>query len=189
MILTTALTEGSQAGAWKPVEQVEPYTISGNSGPDLYASIGERGPLAGGRRTIALTNWALKWRRDFAAQGSACVLQSAKPFLTITYTLPQPGSKLSGFAKQNWQSFIDGVAAHERVHGADIVAMVDEIIAETVGLRVENDPKCTEIRATVLERVKGANERYKAKSRVFDTAEMRDGGAIQALVLALVNGR
>lgn len=178
-----------RAADWLPREQIKPYSISGTTGAQLYQSIGENGPLIGQTRSIAVTNWALKWGRDYRREGQACVLSSAKPFLTITYTLPKPAAKLSGAAAQNWQKFIDGITRHENVHGSDIVAMVEEIIAETVGLRVQNDPKCQTIRTEVLAHVKAANERYKAKSRVFDGAEMRDGGAVEVLVLDLVNGR
>jgi predicted secreted Zn-dependent protease len=188
ILALVALAGQSFAAEWVPVVQVKSYTITGSSGPELYASIGEKGPLIGQTRTIALTNWDLKWSRKYVNEGSACVLKSAKPFLTVMYALPKPAAKLSGAAKQNWQHFIDGITSHEKVHGADIVTMVDEIIAETVGLRFENDAQCAAIRAEVLVRVKAANERYKAKSRVFDSAEMRDGGAVQQLVLRLVNG-
>ena len=139
------------------------------------------------RRTIALTEWDLKWRRDYQPEGSACVLKSALPFLTITTTLPKPKAKLSGDAARRWQAFFDGISAHEAVHGADIVAMTEQIISQTVGLRVDNDAGCTAIRAEVLKRVQAAADDYKAKSRAFDRVEMGDGGNVHRLILALVN--
>lgn len=188
-LILNSTSAAVRAAEWLPREQIKPYSISGTTGPELYQSIGENSPMIGQTRSIAMTNWVLKWGRNYRREGQACVLSSAKPFLTITYTLPKPAAKLSGAVAQNWQKFIDGITRHEKVHGSDIVAMVEEIIAETVGFRVENDPKCRTIRTEVLARVKAANERYKAKSRVFDGAEIRDGGAVQVLVLDLVNGR
>jgi predicted secreted Zn-dependent protease len=175
---------------WQPREVVKSYAISGTTPIELYESIGANGPVIGeGRRTIAVTRWELKWRRDYQPEGSACVLKSALPFLTITTTLPKPKAKLTGETARLWKIFIDGIAAHEKMHGADIIAMADGIIADTAGLRIENDPKCKLIRAEVLKRVEAANETYKTKARAFDQVEMSKNGHVQQLILGLVNGR
>ena len=176
------------AADWQAKEQVKTYAISGAIGPELYASIGENGPLIGQTRAIALTNWDLKWRRDYQREGTACALKSALPFLIITTTLPKPKARLSGSVAAHWKTFIDGITAHERVHGQDIIAMTEEIITGTVGLRVKNDPGCTLIRAEVLSKVKAANEAYKEKARAFDTVEMSKDGNVQRLILSFVNG-
>jgi predicted secreted Zn-dependent protease len=190
-LLFTGLPHAQSAARdWQPQEVVEPYAISGATAIALYESIGVNGPVIGeGRRTIAVTRWDLKWRRDYQPEGSACVLKSALPFLTITYALPKPKAKLPENAARLWKSFIDGVAAHERVHGQDVIAMVDGIIVATVGLRVENDPDCKVIRAEVLKLVEAANVAYKAKARAFDAAEMSKNGNVQRLILGLVNGK
>ena len=184
-----AFAPPAQAASFTPIERTATYPVSGAAPFDLYTSIGARGPLIGKVRAIAHTNWELKWRRDYRADGSACVVKSAIPFLTITTTLPKPEAKLDGAVAKLWKTFITGIAAHEKVHGADIVSMTEEIIAATIGLRVENDPGCKLIRAEVLSRVKAANEAYKAKARAFDKIEMSDGGAVHRLILGLVNGR
>jgi predicted secreted Zn-dependent protease len=189
VLALTAAALPAHAASLTPIERTATYAISGASPIDLYTSIGESGPLIGATRAIAHTNWDLKWRRDYQPEGSACVLKSAMPFLTITTTLPRPKAKLTGGTARLWNIFIDGIAAHERVHGADIVAMADGIIAATIGLRVENDPGCKLIRAQILKRVKAANEAYKAKARAFDQVEMSKNGKVQQLILGLVNGR
>jgi predicted secreted Zn-dependent protease len=187
IILATA---HAKAADWQPQEMVKPYAISGATPIELYESIGTSGPVIGeGRRTIAVTRWDLKWRRDYQPDGTACVLKSALPFLTITYALPKPKARLPENVARLWKTFIDGIAAHEKVHGQDIIAMVDGIIAETVGLRIENDRDCKLIRAEVLKRVEAANEAYKAKARAFDQVEMSKNGNVQRLILGLVNGR
>ena len=180
----------AQAADWQPKEVVKSYAISGTTPIELYESIGENGPvIGGGRRTIAVTNWELKWRRDYQPEGSACVLKSALPFLTITYSLPKPKVKLTGATAAGWNNFIHGITAHEKVHGKDIIAMTEEIILNTVGLRMENDPDCKLIRVEVLRLVLAAADAYKAKARAFDQSEMSDGGAIHKLILGLLNGQ
>lgn len=189
VLVLSACVVPAYAADWQPTERVKNYVISGASGPELYFSIGENGPLIGASRVIALTEWDLKWRRDYRQVGAACVLKSAKPFLTITTTLPKPAARLEGTAARLWKAFIDGIAAHESVHAKDITAMVDGIISATVGLTIQSDPQCKRIRAEVLKLVTQANGAYKAKSRAFDKAEMSDGGNVHRLILALVNGR
>ena len=174
---------------WKPVERVEPYAISGRTGPALYASIGERGPKAGVGRAIAFTNFKLTWQRDYQPQpDGACTLVSARPKLIISYHLPKPSEKLPEPVATNWTVFAEGVRKHEAVHGEMIIAMVKEIEAFTVGLSVPDDPACKKIRTRMTERLDQISRAQRQKSRDFDRVEMSDGGNIHQLILAFVNG-
>lgn len=173
---------------WRPVEQVETYAISGRSGRELYASIGQRGPKLGVTRAIAHTTFKLTWSRKYEPRGNACVLAQAKPKLIITYTLPKPSGELPAAVRRSWETFINGVAAHERVHGDDIEAMVREIEAQSVGLTVEGDPGCKKIRTELTGRLAALSQAQRQKSRDFDRVEMSQGGNIHRLILALLNG-
>lgn len=168
---------------------IKTYAISGNTGPALYASIGDKGPLlGGGRRAMAYTNWDLKWTRNYVPDGNTCTLAAATPHLTITINLPKPATPLTGADAMHWRTFITGIEAHEQVHAAAIRTMVETITRETVGLTQDNDPQCKSIRKTVLAKAQAANEVYKATSRAFDKVEMGAGGNVNGLVLGLVNG-
>lgn len=174
---------------WKPVEKDVPYAIAGKTGPDLYASIGERGPKAGIGRAIAFTNFKLTWQRDYRPQADgACTLVSARPKLVISYHLPKPSEKLPDPIARNWKAFIDGVRKHERVHGEMIVAMVEEIEAFSVGLSAPDDPNCKKVRARLQERLAEISQAQRQKSRDFDRVELSDGGNVHQLILDLVNG-
>ena len=171
------------------VEQVKTYAISGTTAPELYASIGERGPEVGGlMRTIAHTTFKLTWTRDYQPRDGGCVLASAKPKLTITYTLPKPASRLSGNVRSNWDMFITGVRDHEKVHGVMIKDMVREIERISVGLTVKNDANCKKIRQELTRRLAAISQEQRRKGRDFDRVELGDGGNIQQLILRLVNG-
>ena len=178
----------SARAEWRATEVVKTYAISGATGAALYASIGERGPQirGGASRAIALTGFDLKWRRDYRADGSACVLASALPFLTITTSLPKPAGPLPAAVAARWKVFIEGIAAHEAHHGALIRAMVDDIAAVTVGYRQENDPACKAIRKAVETPIREAFERYKARTAAFEQAEMAQGGPVHRLILDLI---
>lgn len=189
--LAVALLATAQPGLaeWKAVEREAPYSIAGGTGPELYASIGERGPQVGGLfRTIAHTTFKLTWTRDYQPRDGGCVLAGARPKLTITYTLPRPATRLSGLVRENWQTFIAGVRDHEKVHGEMIKDMVREIERASVGLRAENDPDCRKIRQDLTRRLAAISQEQRRRSREFDRAELGDGGNIHQLILRLVNG-
>ncbi|MGH6760922.1 MAG: DUF922 domain-containing Zn-dependent protease [Phyllobacterium sp.] len=174
---------------WQAVEKVQTYAISGTSGAELYASIGERGPKVGGAvRVIAHTNFKLTWSRQYEPQGNACTLVSARPKLIITYTLPKPASPLPPSTRKGWETFISGVHKHELVHGDIIKDMVKEIEATSVGLSVSGDPECRKIRTELTKRLSALSLAQRQRSRDFDRAELSNGGNIHQLILELVNG-
>lgn len=174
---------------WQAVEVVKTYAIKGKTGPELYFSIGERGPLLGGKaRVIAHTNFTLTWSRKYEPKDGACTLVSAVPKLTITYTLPKPAEKLPAAIARNWEAFITGIRAHEKVHGDLIRQMVKEIEVATIGMSVPSDPKCVKIRTELKTRLTKIYETYKQRNRDFEQKEMSNGGNVQRLILALANG-
>lgn len=177
------------AGAeWQAVEQVKSYAISGTTGIELYTSIGERGPLIGGKvRTVAHTDFKLTWTRNYVPQGDICTLVSAKPKLIITYTLPKPSKRLPEAMRKKWDTFYAGIRDHEKVHGEQIKEMVERILKTTVGVSVPGDPNCKKIREEIKKPLSAASLDQRQKSRDFDRVEMGDGGNIQQLILRLVN--
>lgn len=174
---------------WKPVERVEHYRVSGSSGIELYRSIGENGPSVGIGRAIAYTDFKLLWSRDYRPQADgSCTLVTARPSLTITYRLPKASGDLPGVTKRAWQTFLDGITAHEKVHGDIIVDMVRQIEAVSVGLNAPDDPGCKKVREALQTKLGALSQEQRRKSRDFDRVEMRDGGNVHRLILALVNG-
>lgn len=182
------LPAGVALAEWKPSERVETYAISGASPIELYRSIGERGPKAGAGRAIAFTDFKLTWTRNYVPQpDGACTLVSAVPKLTIIYRLPKPSGKLSADLQRRWNVFIDGVQRHEKVHGQMILDLVRKIEATSVGFSVGNDPKCSEIRRQLTEKLAALSQEQRQRSRDFDRVELTDGGNVHQLILAFVN--
>lgn len=186
-LASAALFNPAQA-EWMAREEIKSYSVSGRTGPELYASIGETGPKLGAGRVIAHTAFKLTWRRDYQRRGNDCVLASAKPNLVITYTLPKARERLASPTAETWARFRAGVEAHERVHGQIIKEMVEEIIAMSVGLVEKDDAGCKKIRATLTERLREISGRERARQRDYDQTEFSDGGAVHQLILMLVNG-
>ena len=175
----------------RATEVEKTYAISGTTGIALYESIGARGPrIRGGAwSAIAKTDFDLKWGRDYKRDGNDCVLAAARPFLTITYTLPKPAETLPPDLAARWRTFIAGIRAHEAVHGEYIVDMAQDIYDTTVGFRQPNDPGCKKIRDAIQTPLKAAFMRYTARNRAFEQSEMASGGNIQQLILGLIEGR
>lgn len=186
---TAALLVAAPAVA-KTIEQEKPYAITGTTGAELYASIGQNGPEVGrdGRRTIAYTFFTLTWSRNYVRQDGGCVLKSATPKLTITYTLPKPKNPLSPEVQKRWDVFLEGIRSHEKVHGEDIKAMLTRIEQTTIGLFVPNDPDCKKIRQEILKPLSEASLAQRQHRRDFDRIEMGADGTIHRLILSLVNG-
>ncbi|MCQ4632102.1 DUF922 domain-containing protein [Shinella sp. CPCC 100929] len=189
-LLVGLLFAGSVAAQdWQAVERVEPYTVQGSTGLEIYQSIGARGPKLGLGRVIAHTGFKLTWTRKYERQGDACVITVNKPKLIITYTLPKLKSKLSEPLKSRWDTFITGVTAHEKVHGDFIKEMVRQIETVSVGLTVENDPNCKQIRSQLQTKLGELSNAQRARSRDFDQVELTDGGNVHQLILQLVDPR
>lgn len=180
----------SAQSQWQPVEQIQTYPVTGDSGVDLYASIGERGPKIGREvRAIAHTNFKLTWTRDYRPQpDGACTLVSARPKLIITYTLPKPAGKLPPALQARWDTFAAGLIAHEKVHGAGIVDMVDKIVAFSTGLTAENDPGCKKVRAELTTYLDQLSKAQRQGSRDFDTKEFGQDGNMLKLIVAFLGG-
>ncbi|RWE55947.1 MAG: DUF922 domain-containing protein [Mesorhizobium sp.] len=190
LLLACLLASPAQAG-WKPVEKVETYAVSGQTGPQLHASMGERGPMIGKSkvRAMAYTNFKLTWVRDYQRQGNACVLVSARPKLIITYTLPKTSGPVPAAVQKSWDVFAAGLAAHEKVHGDIIVDMVREIETATIGLSVPDDPGCEKIRTEMTSRLAELSQAQRQASRDFDRVEFAPRGNLQQLIVALLMGR
>ncbi|KUM25108.1 peptidase [Mesorhizobium loti] len=194
LLLTVLLLATPAFADWKPVEKVDAYAVSGQTVEALYVSIGEKGPVIGRdsagneRRAIAHTNFKLTWQRDYQPQGGGCVLKTARPKLIITYTLPKPAAKLAPAVQARWDSFAAGLAAHEKVHGAGIVDMVDKIVAFSTGLTVADDPDCTKVRAELTQYLDQLSRAQRRASRDFDKVEFGPGGNLQKLIAAFLIG-
>ena len=65
------LATGAMAQDWQAVERVEPYSVQGTTGLEIYRSIGERGPQLGVARVLAPTGFKLTWKRKYERQGNA----------------------------------------------------------------------------------------------------------------------
>lgn len=189
LLAGAGLWAGNAQAEWQAIEKIETYAISGTTGSELYAAIGQKGPLIGKNiRTIAHTNFTLLWSRKYKTDDGNCTLVSARPKLTITYTLPKPAQKLPPETAALWSTFFSGIEKHEHIHGDYIKEMVQKIEAATVGMSVANDPKCTKFKTELNRKLSELFQEQRQRGRDFDRSEMAQGGNVHQLILGLVNG-
>ena len=169
---------------------MQAYPVTGKTGAELYASIGERGPKAGIGRAIAFTNFKLTWTRKYEPQGKClCSDRRAAKAHHNLYAAKACRAPAGICPKKVGNTFISGVRQHERVHGDLIKDMVKKIEAVSVGLTAADDPQCQKIRADLTARLGELSRAQRQQSRDFDRAELSNGGNVHQLVLALVNGQ
>ncbi len=187
--LTVALAASPCLADWKASEETSFYSVSGTRPSDIYQSIGQRGPEIGKakKRVIAHTRYVLRWDRKFDRSNGTCTIVSATPRLKITYTLPKPAQKLPPAVQKSWDIFIDGIRRHELVHGDHAKEMTQDIVRETVGLSIPNDPDCRKMKQELIRIIESHVDRQRIRGRDFDRAEMGPGGPIERLVLEFLN--
>lgn len=190
-LLLAILPASSALAEWKPIEKIETYAISGRTGPELHASMAERGPVIGKSkiRAMAYTNFKLTWVRDYQPQGDACVLRSARPKLVITHIFPKPAEPLPPAVRKSWEVFAAGLAAHEKVHRDMYEDMTRKIEAATIGLTVPDDRGCSKIRTEVTRRLAELSQARQKAIREFDRVEFAPRGNLQQLVVNLLMER
>lgn len=190
-LLLAILPVSPALAEWKPIEKIETYAISGQTGLELHASMAERGPIIGkGKvRAMAYTDFKLTWVRDYQPQGNACVLRSARPKLVITHIFPKPAEPLPAAVQKSWEVFAAGLVAHEKVHGDLYEDMTRKIEAATIGLTVPDDPGCSKIRTEVIKRLAELSQARQKAIREFDRVEFAPRGNLQQLVVNLLMGR
>lgn len=191
LLLFPLCVQAQTVATWQPVEQVSTYGITGDSGLDLYASIGERGPKIGAQvRAIAHTDFKLTWTRKYEPQpDGSCRITVARPKLIITYTLPKPAVALAPDLKSKWDVFIVGVRKHEAVHGVFITDMVKEIERVSLSISAPNDPKCAKLKTDLQTKLGEISRAHRQRNADFDKLEMSNGGNVHQLILQLVNGK
>lgn len=163
------------------------YSISGDTGEELLASMQRKGPRHGFlSRAIAQTAYTVKWDAKVATDGKSCRVIRAKPILDMTYSFPEPSERLSPQMRPRWATFMVGVRKHEGQHGAMARAMVRAAESAVKSVRMADDPDCRKTGREVKLRADAIYETYEARQRAFDMREHRDKGNIERLIRALI---
>ena len=102
-------------------EKVKYYSVSGNTGAELYKSMVKNGPDHGGsnRNVLASTSFKFNFQNDvFKIKRNRCILTNLDIVVDVTYTYPRwRGSKsASAETRRSWKKFEDIAVLHEKEH-------------------------------------------------------------------------
>ncbi len=102
-------------------EKVKYYSVSGNTGAELYKSMVKNGPDHGGnkRNVLASTSFKFNFKNDvFTIKRNRCILTNLDIVVDVTYTYPRwRGSKnASAETRRAWKKFEKIAVLHEKEH-------------------------------------------------------------------------
>lgn len=184
-----ALTLASAAPVWaKPVATVtvKTYPVRGETGIQLFQSIGRNGPRHGlFKHAVAQTTYSVEWATKTVVQDGVCRLASAQPSLKITFIYPNPANPLTPSMTRSWNRFMIGVRRHEETHAAIARKMTAEALRRVRGLHTDGDPSCRKLQKELKRRANEVYTSYEERQERFDADQHRPGGAIDRLLIGL----
>lgn len=102
-------------------ENVKFYTVTGNTGADIYRSMVRNGPDHGGgtKDVLASTAFSFDFKNDqFEFIQNRCILKNVDIIINVTYTYPRwsGSSKASAETRKAWKEFEQTAIWHEEEH-------------------------------------------------------------------------
>jgi predicted secreted Zn-dependent protease len=189
-VVVAALGAISPAAAGPQVlVKTRTYAVTGDSGAALVKAMDRSGPRHGFlTRAIAQTSYTVDWDLQVASTRDACRLARAVPTLHVSYVFPRAVNLPPALAKR-WKRFLAGVHKHEKTHGRIASEMVQAAARSAAGVAMRPDPSCGRTRREARRRIDAVYAKYEARQVAFDKREHGDGGKVERLVDALIDGR
>lgn len=156
------------------------YAISGRTFDELQAAMRRDGPIVGGARVQAATDWDATWRYRYRSNATRCAVTQATVRVVARVTMPvwTPPADADPRLVTVWRSYRERIWRHELQHvrhaldaGGDLVAALPTLAATT----------CAEVDA----QVQATGERVRAKHVARD-AKIDEPAARRALMDGIV---
>ena len=95
-----------------------PYVVVGSSAGQLHTVLWALGPLRGGRRFVAFTDWEVVWRYRAAEDSAGWRIGGVTVLVSIQVTVPRwrPPRSASGELIASWQRVLAAIDLHEQGH-------------------------------------------------------------------------
>lgn len=121
------------------------YSIAGNSAPEIYRAMVQRGPRVEGVKAYATTT-AVSSQSGRLLQGQNCSLEGYSVNIDFTIKLPRLKNEtaLRGPAQSQWRSFSAFLKAHEEQHRAIWMGCRTEMQSKVASLQVKS---CSDLNA------------------------------------------
>lgn len=111
--------------------QVETYDVAGDTAAEIRRELSRRGPLSGGKRFDARTEWTVRWWFDVEPEAGGCRVLRPRVDLHVLVTLPRWRREAEAPAElvERWERFLAALREHEQGHRAIGFAAADELQA------------------------------------------------------------
>lgn len=146
------------------------YDVVGKSAAALRHEMSDKGPLDGGKRFDAYTQWHVKWTFRYAPVGHGCRLTTIDTSLDGTIEFPrwQHGDDASPSLVEKWEKYLTALRTHEDGHYAHGVAAENEI--EALGQSFQIAGSCNKIAQAFNDQATAISARYAAMDVTYDRA-------------------
>jgi predicted secreted Zn-dependent protease len=175
-------------------EKTKFYTVTGNTGAELYKSMLKNGPDHGGKRrdVLASTSFEFNFANDqFTIKRNRCVLTNLDIIVSVTYTYPKwKGSrKASAETRKAWKEFERIAVLHEKEHVKITRKFANDYEKALKRSRRKASSACAQ--ETVTERFRTNREirRHERLHRNFDRRDLKRGGRGYKALLSLVKAK
>jgi predicted secreted Zn-dependent protease len=183
LFLACVLGAGVAAESAEPVAVSEStlfYDVSGRTAKELRAAMNRQGPTGpDGKRHDAYSAWHVKWRYEYAPEGSTCRLKQVRVSLDVRITLPRwvDENAAPEALRRRWKQYHGALTEHEDGHaenGRRAAARVLELRGQ-LGPR----PTCPDVESAFARTAEAILEEERRNDVRFDldTEHGRNRGA------------
>lgn len=144
------------------------YDVAGSSAKALRQQMDAKGPLDGGKRFDAHTEWDIKWNYRYRPTASGCELTGVNVSLSGTILLPRwvDSNDASSALVEKWNRYLAALRLHEEGHYAHGVGAAREIEALAKSFHGSGD--CPAMTSEFNDRAQSIIARYKALDVAYD---------------------
>jgi predicted secreted Zn-dependent protease len=157
------------------------YTVVGSSASQILDAMGLLGPIRGGVRYGAYTDWEVGWRLCPRAVEGGVVAADARVTVEVVVTLPRwqrPRSAPESLA-QRWQRYLAALRRHEGGH-VEIAEAAGRVVAERLAA-LAPAPSVAALELAARAAAELAAERLRRVERDFDATSRH--GALAGVTL------
>lgn len=128
----------------------EEYPVVGSTLAQLASMIAMLGPVRGGRRFSAYTDWQVHWAYQRVSEGDLWRATDVTVTVTLRTTLPRwhPCATADAALARAWSEYVSALEVHEAGHAALAEAAAQALCEGLCGLSPEPSREALDARAT-----------------------------------------
>jgi predicted secreted Zn-dependent protease len=149
-------------------EDESTYAISGANAAALRSDMHRLGPYHDGKSYSAYTYYYVKWHYEHTSKNDGCVITSQQVTVDTNSTYPHwlNYAAASPAMQQRWNTFLDNLKIHERVHiehGRLAANEIDTMLAALTAMQ-----NCNILENVINQQADNILEKYKEEDMEYD---------------------